>query len=154
MVDLWEVVLLGSNFTCQYASRFGPKLKQPLGLKLAKLFWCLILYQHVMVYSHAEYIHHNISKIPPQFGLYLLFCIVSNCQFKVDLWEILLLGSNFTRQYANRFGKKSLQTLKVKSWQLHSLHLLACKIENENLLVCLTNYFYEKCWLPITASAK
>ena len=80
-----------------------------LGLKLATLFWCLILYQHVMVYSHAEYVLHNISKIPPQFGLYLLFCIVSNCQFKVDLWEVLLLGSNFTRQYANRFGNKDMK---------------------------------------------
>ena len=73
------------------------------------LFWCLILYQHVRVYSHAEYVLHNISKIPPQFGLYLLFCIVSNCQFKVDLWEVLLLGSNFTRQYANRFGNKEMK---------------------------------------------
>ena len=54
-----------------------PKLKQPLGLKLATLFWCLVLYQHIMVYSHAEYmyVHHNIRKLPPHIGFYLLFAL-------------------------------------------------------------------------------
>jgi len=52
-----------------------------------------------------------IIKIPPHMGLYLLFCIASNCLEidKVDLSEVLVLGRNFTCQYAIRFGNTEME---------------------------------------------
>ena len=51
---------------------------------------------------------------------------------EVDLWEVLLLGSNFTFQYAISFGNTEMKFIanidsKKHIYQLHSLHLLACK---------------------------
>ena len=101
---------LDVNTTITYTVNTGhTKAETTFGIEACNTVLVSDSYQHVRVYSHAEYVLHNISKIPPQFGLYLLFCIVSNCQFKVDLWEVLLLGSNFTRQYANRFGNKEMK---------------------------------------------
>ena len=117
-------------------SKDTPKLKQPSGLKLAKLFEFLILYEHVMVYTLRGYAHHNISKIPPHIGLYLLFCIAWNCQFrrlicgKFCCWAAISYANMHLALEIQKWN--SLQTLKVKRWQLHSLHLLACK-----KLICL-----------------
>ena len=50
---------------------------------------------------------------------------------EVDLWEVLLLGSNFTFQYAISFGNTEMKFIanieSKKTYQLHSFHLLACK---------------------------
>ena len=73
---------------------------------------------------HAECFHNNIIKIPPHIGLYVLFCIASNCQL-IGLicgkfWAAI---SHANMQLALEILKwNSLQTLKVKRWQLNSLH--------------------------------
>ena len=122
------------------------------------------------------------DSLSPHIGLSLLFCIASNCQFirlicgnfianvENKRWQLhslhllawkklirlnLLVSHLFLTRIASKVrGFKHNETIQSKTLLSDHDGYLACKIENENLLVCLTNYFYEKCWLPITASAK
>ena len=117
------------------------KLKKPLGLKLATLFWCLVLYQHVMVYSHAVNVLQNISKIPPHIRLYLLFfCSASNCQFiRLICGKFFCscsLGSNFTRQNAVMFRNTEI------------IMNFIVNIERTTLRWRVDR----RCWWPFTAS--
>ena len=92
---------------------------------------------------HAECVHNNIIKIPPHIGLYLLFCIASNCQLirlicrKFWFWAAI---SHANMQLGLEILKwNSLQTLKVKWWQLNSLH---------KCWLCKTNSFTGLMFIP------